>query len=204
MEQKIRELTEKIYQEGVEKGEQKAGQIIKESEKRAAEIISEAKAEAEKIIEEARRRADELKKNTDSELKISTSQAIASIKNSIVNLVTAKILDEPSGAVLSDPSTLKEFIARVIENWKVCEGEVPTLELLLPAEKRDELDKNFNKSISGLLSKGLEVTFSKNIKSGFRIGPADGTFKISFTDEDFGEFFKEYLKPRTRSLLFGE
>lgn len=204
MEQKIQELTEKIYQEGVEKGNEKAQAIVAEAEERAAGIVSEARKQAEKIVADAQKQAEELKRNTESELKLSGSQAIASIKNQIVNLVTAQALDEATTKSLSDPAALKEYIGMVISNWKTSTGEAPDLEVLLPEQKKAELQKSFEKSVKDQLSKNLEVSYAKGIKSGFRIGPANGSFKISLTDEDFKEFFKEYLRPRTRAFLFGE
>jgi V/A-type H+-transporting ATPase subunit E len=69
MEQKIQELTNKIYQEGVEKGEQRARQLVSEAEAKAASILAEAKAQAEKILLEAQNQAAELKRNTEAELK---------------------------------------------------------------------------------------------------------------------------------------
>ncbi len=204
MEQKIQELTEKIYQEGVEKGQEKANQIVADAEGKAAEIMADARSQADKIVAEARKQAEELKRNTEAELKLTGSQAVASIKNQVVNLITAKVLDDATTKALSEPAVLKEFVSQVISNWKVAEGEAPNLEVMLPAAKQDELTKTFEKGASSVLSSGLDVSFSKNIKSGFRIGPSDGSFKISLTDEDFREFFKEYLRPRTRSYLFGE
>ncbi|MFP4164928.1 MAG: V-type ATP synthase subunit E [Chitinispirillaceae bacterium] len=204
MEQKIQELTEKIYQEGVEKGNEKAQQVVAEAEEKAAGILSDARARAEKIVEDAKKETEELKRNTESELKLSGSQAVASIKNQIVNLVTAQVLDESTSKALSDPAALREYIGMVIKNWKSSTGEVPDLEVLLPEQKKEELKKSFDKSASDELSKNLQVSFAKGIKSGFRIGPANGSFKISLTDEDFKEFFKEYLRPRTRAFLFGE
>mgnify|MGYP000922642417 FL=1 len=204
MEQKIQELTEKIYQEGVERGEQKANQIISEAEAKASGIISEAKAQAEKILADARSQAEELKRNTESELKLSGSQVLSAIKQQILDLVTAKVIEDSTTQVLADPSNVKDFISTVIQNWKVSSGEVPRLEVLLPAHKQEELQKSFEKSASDLLKKNIDLAFSKSIKSGFRIGPVGGSFRISLTDEDFQEFFKEYLRPRTRKYLFGE
>jgi len=37
---------------------------------------------------------------------------------------------------------------------------------------------------------------------GFQIGPKDGSYKVSFTDEDFKNFFKDYLRPGLIELLF--
>lgn len=125
MEQKIQELTEKIYQEGVERGEQKASQIISEAEAKASGIISEAKAQAEKILADARSQAEELKRNTESELKLSGSQVLSAIKQQILDLVTPKVIEDGTTQVLADPSNVKDFISTVIQNWKVSSGEVP-------------------------------------------------------------------------------
>jgi V/A-type H+-transporting ATPase subunit E len=204
MEQKIQELTEKIYKEGVEKGEAKAKDIVSEAENKAAAIVKEAKAQAEKLVADAHKQADDLKRNAESELKNSGAQAIASIKNRIVNLISAKVIDGSVSKTLSDPAALKEFVSTAVQNWKMAGGEAPNLEVLLPAAKQDELQKSFNAGAGQALGAGVTVSFSADIKAGFRIGPSDGTYKISLTDEDFKEFFKEYLRPKTRAYLFGE
>ena len=50
---------------------------------------------------------------------------------------------------------------------------------------------------------GVEASFSKKVAGGFRIGPKDGGYFISFTDETFNELISEYLRPATKKLLFG-
>jgi V/A-type H+-transporting ATPase subunit E len=203
MEQKIQELTEKIYQEGVEKGESQAQKIVADAQKKASSIVADAKAEAEKIIADAQQQAAELKRNTEAEIKLSGTQALSAIKQQILDLITAEAVDEGMSAALSDPATIKEFVAAVVQNWKIG-NQIPNLEALLPAQKQQELVKVFQKTGSDLMKKGLSLSFSKSVKAGFRIGPQEGSFKISLTDEDFAEFFKEYLRPRTRAWLFGE
>jgi V/A-type H+/Na+-transporting ATPase subunit E len=203
MEQKIQELTAKIYQEGVEKGESQAKKIIAEAQEKAGGILTDAKTQAEKIIAEARQQAAELKRNTEAEIRLSGTQALSAIKQQLLDLVTAGVVDESMTATLSDPATIREFVALVVQNWKMG-NETPRLEVLLPVQKQDELKKAFEKGGSDLLKKGLSLSFSKSLKAGFRIGPQDGTFKISLSDEDFAEFFKEYLRPKTRTWLFGE
>ncbi|MBN1758726.1 MAG: hypothetical protein JW863_10430 [Chitinispirillaceae bacterium] len=203
MEQKIQELTAKIYQEGVEKGEAEAKKIIAAAQEKAAGIITDAKKQAEKIVADAGQQSAELKRNTEAEIRLSGTQALSAIKQQILDLVTAGTVDESMTASLSDPATIKEFVALVVQNWKMG-NEVPRLEVLLPAQKQDELQKAFQKGGSDLLKKGVFLSFSKTLKAGFRIGPQDGSFKISLSDEDFAEFFKEYLRPKTRTWLFGE
>ena len=60
----------------------------------------------------------------------------------------------------------------------------------------------FNNKAEELMDSGLELNFDPNIKSGFRIGPKDGSYYISFTDKDFENYFKKYLKEKTRNLVF--
>lgn len=204
MEQKIQELTNKIYQEGVEKGEQRARQLVTEAESKAAGILAEAKAQAEKILLEAQSQAAELKRNTEAELRLSGSQAISAVKQQLLEMITAKVIEGGTSGALSDPSTVKDLIQSVLQNWKASDGIAPKLEVLLPANKQNEFSAAFEKGASDLLKKGIQLSFSKNIKAGFRIGPVDGSYRISLTDEDFQEFFKEYLRPRTRQYLFGE
>jgi V/A-type H+-transporting ATPase subunit E len=204
MEQKIQELTDKIYQEGVEKGELRARQLVVDAESKAASIVADAKIQAEKLLSAAQNNAAELKRNTESELRLSGLQAVSAVKQQVLNLVSAKVIEDSVSSSFSDPATVKEFVASVLQNWKFAEGESPRLEVLLPLHKQEELKLSFEKSASSLLDKGIELNFSKNIKAGFRIGPVNGTYRISLTDEDFHEFFKEYLRPRTRQYLFGE
>jgi V/A-type H+/Na+-transporting ATPase subunit E len=203
MEQKIQELTEKIYQEGVEKGESQALTIIADAREKASGIIDDAKKQAEKIIADAQKQSAEQKRNTEAEIRLSGTQALSAIKQQVLDLITAKVVDSGLSAALSDPAVIKEFVALVVQNWKMS-GEAPRLEALLPAQKQEELQEAFEKGASDLLKQGLTLTFTKSIKAGFRIGPQNGSFKISLTDEDFAEFFKEYLRPRTRTWLFGE
>ena len=50
MDTKIQELTEKIYQEGVEKGNEEAARIIAEAEARKKVLIEEAEAKAKEMM----------------------------------------------------------------------------------------------------------------------------------------------------------
>jgi len=50
MDTKIQELTDKIYKEGVEKGNEEAGRIIAEANAQKDTIIKDAEAEAKRIV----------------------------------------------------------------------------------------------------------------------------------------------------------
>ena len=74
MENKIQELTDKIYREGVEKGNEEAQKLIAKAQEEAKRIIEDAHKEADSIVATAHKSADELAENTKSELKLFDGQ----------------------------------------------------------------------------------------------------------------------------------
>ena len=92
MENKIQELTEKIYAEGVEKGKAEADRLVCEAKESAAEIVKNAQAEAEAILAAAKKKAEELDANTRSEIKLYGAQAVGALKSEVATVVTDTIV----------------------------------------------------------------------------------------------------------------
>ena len=53
-----------------------------------------------------------------------------------------------------------------------------------------------------LLAAGIEVGYSKEVKSGFKVGAKDGGYYISFSDADFDALLGEYLREKVSDMLF--
>ena len=200
MQNKLQELTEKIYQEGVEKGNVEAQQIVEKAKTDAADIIAKSKKEAEAIISEAKKKADELKTNTESEIKLSGKQALNALKQKIADLVSGEIT---SAAVKEafDKNFIQKIIETTLSNWAKS-GQNMNLALLLPVADEKRLADFFKKEAKQYIDKGITVTYDSAIETGFQIGPKDGSYKVSFTEEDFINFFKNYLRPKLVETLF--
>ncbi len=201
MEQKLAELTKKIYQEGVEKGEQEKQSIVDAANKEAADIKAAAEKEAASIIAKAEEKAADLKRNTESELKLSSKQALNTLKQQITDLVSSKSLDKDISDAMSIKDILEKCIVEIASNWN---DKSASLEVLLSEKNRAELQKSVESKVKKVLDGTITIEASKGITSGFKIGPEGGAYKLSLTDEDFAVFFKEYLRPATRKLLFDE
>lgn len=201
MEKKLQELTSKIYEEGIMKANMEAERIIGEARNKADELRNKAEEEASRIIENAGREAQELRKNVESEVRLSARQAISSIKQQITELITTRLTAEYVKDAFSDSEFLKKIIETTIKNWDPGKNAYD-LQLLLPAEDEKSLGDYFIRKQKDLMKGTLEIRFDDRINAGFKIGPKDGRFLISFTDEDFINFFKNYLRPRTTQLLY--
>ena len=77
------------------------------------------------------------------------------------------------------------------------------LEVVLPESLKKELEPFVTNELAKVLKGGVEASFSKKIAGGFTIGPKDGGYFISFTDETFNALIAEYLRPATKKILFG-
>ena len=109
MENKIQELTDKIYREGVEKGNEEAQKLIVKAQEEAQKIVENAQKEADSIVAAARKSADELAENTKSELKLFAGQAVNALKSEIATLVTDKIVNADVKAFAANEDFLNAF-----------------------------------------------------------------------------------------------
>lgn len=204
MQNKLQEITEKIYQEGISKGNAEAETIISNAKKEAENIIIEAKKEADNLLKAAKKKSDEIKTNGEAELKLSSKQALNALKQQITDLIAGSIVNPLISEVFDDKNFIRKIIELAVKNWNATSSGNPEITLLISETEEKSLQDYFAKSAKELLDKGLEIKTEGSIKSGFQISPKDGGYKISFTGNDFNNFFKQYLRPKLVDLLFEE
>ena len=201
MHNKLQELTDKLYNEGLSKGKQEGEELLAKAKVQAEEIIAKAQAEAEAIKVAANKEAEDLKTKVQSDLKMAAAQSVAATKKDIETLVVTKMTAAETSAVLTSAEFVKEVILAVAKNFNT--EEPVDLEVVLPEKLKKDLEPFVAGEIAKALKGNIEATFSKKIAGGFTIGPKDGGYFISFTDETFNALISEYLRPATKKILFG-
>lgn len=196
MENKIQELTDKIYREGVEKGNEEAQRLIANAQEEAKKIIEDARKEADLILAASRKSADELAENTKSELKLFAGQAVNALKSEITTLVTDRIVQESVEGFVNNKDFLNEFIVKLASKWSV---EEP---IVISTGDAESLKKYFAAHAKALLDKGLKIEQVNGIKALFTVSPADGSYKVNFGEEEFMNYFKAFLRPQLVEMLF--
>ena len=201
MQNKLQELTDKLYNEGLSKGKQEGEELLAKAKVQADDIITKAQAEAERILAAAQKQAEEIKTKTASDVKMAASQSIAATKKDIETLIVGKMTGEAVKKALSSADFIKELIQAVAEKFTT-DGPVD-LNLVLPESLKKDLEPFATKELAKILGAGVEASFSKKVAGGFQIGPKDGGYFVSFTEETFNQLISEYLRPATKKLLFG-
>ena len=192
----ISELTDKIYAEGVEKGNAEAKQIVAKANEQAEEIVAKANAKAKAIVDAAQTQAADLDKKTRAELKLYSEQSVNAVKTEIVNLLADKIAADSVKAATADAKFMQGLIAKLAEQMAK-NGEV-----LIETKDAEALKKYFSANAKGLLEKGVKISEVKGIKTDFTIQPAKGGYKLAFGDAEFIAYFKEMLRPQLVEELF--
>ena len=201
MQNKLQELTDKLYNEGLSKGKQEGEELLAKAKVQAEEMIAKAQAEAAQIVAAAQKQADEIKTKVASDIRMASSQSLAATRNDIETLVVGKMTDEAVKKALTSAEFVKELIQAVAAKFTT-EGPVD-LALILPESIQKELEPFVNNELAKILGAGVEASFSKKVSGGFKIGPKNGGYFVSFTDETFNELIAEYLRPATKKILFG-
>lgn len=202
MQNKLQELTDRLYQEGLSKGKEEGEKLLSEAQARAEDIIADAKAEAGRILSDAEAKAEELKAKAASDVKAASEQALQATRKDIENLLVGSVVNGSVDKTLSDVKVLKEIILSVAKNFSAQEST--DIALVLPENVKKEVEPWLKAELGKAIGKEVKASFSKKIAGGFTIGPADGSYFISLTDTTFRDLICEYLRPVTKKLLFGE
>lgn len=201
MSNKLQELTDRLYNEGLSKGKEEGEILLSKARKEADEIIANARKQAEDIVTEAENRAAQLKEKAESDIKMASEQALMATKKDIENLLVNALCAEETEKVLSEEKFLKEIILAVAQKFSTQQSE--DISLVLPASLESMLEPWVSTELKKALKKEISIDFSKKIKGGFSIGPQNGSWYISMSDESFKALISEYLRPVTKKLLFG-
>ncbi|MCQ2144931.1 MAG: hypothetical protein MJY72_04245 [Bacteroidales bacterium] len=201
MQNKLQELTDKLYNEGLSKGKLEGEELVAKAKAQAEAIVADAKSQAEAIVAQARKEAEDIKSKVASDIKMASRESVAATKQDIENLIISKITADSTKKALSEADFVKGIIKAVAEKFSA--EESADINLVLPESLKAELEPFISSELASILKGEVAASFSKKIGGGFTIGPKDGTYFISLTDETLQELIGAYLRPATKKILFG-
>ncbi|MDR0795548.1 MAG: hypothetical protein LBE79_05750, partial [Tannerella sp.] len=148
MDVKIQELTDKIYREGVEKGNEEADRIIAIANEQKNIILQNAEIEADRILSTAEKQAAGIKKNAESELKLYAAQFLEDFKSALTDLITGKIVQSNIQPLSQDPAFMQKVVLEIVRGWAKDE------EMVIRSAAADSLRTYFEANSKDLLDQG--------------------------------------------------
>ncbi len=203
MQDKLQQLTEKLYNEGLEKGKQEAQKMLEDAKTESERIIAEAKQKSSEMIAAAEKEALQLREKAEGDIQTASRQALSQIKQDIEQAVRMKAVEAPVKEALS----AKEFMQSVIKTVAGAfnpDKDAVSLDLILPQAMKEDMNSFIEGELASAFGKGLDVSFTKDISNGFKISRKGSGYFIDFSEDSFNRIISEYIRPKTRKLIFGE
>lgn len=197
MAEEIRDLIEKINQEGIRAAEEKAHNIEAAAQQRADDILAHAMRESEEMIAAAKDRI----RRDDEKGKILLNQAgrdlLLSLRKEINAMLGGIVVSEIQEALT--PEALFKLLSEVVRNYSA--GEISDITVVLNKEDLEILEKNFLYKLKEETKKKIILSPSEEISGGFTISFDSGKSCYDFTDKALAEYIGTYLKPKLNQIL---
>ena len=198
MAEDIKSLIEKIQQDGVIGGQERAREIEKRARAEAEAIIEKARQESESIREEAVNLIAQMEEKQRSLLAQAGRDALLLLRREI-NAMLDKLIQVKIKDTLT-PELLVAIITRIVQAQ---ESQVQT-EVSLSREDLQALEEGFLSKLKDEIKKGLVLRASDDLRAGFVISFDAGKSAFDFSDQALGEYIGSYVKPKLAELLKGQ
>lgn len=201
MDPKLEALTRKLYDEGVQKAEAEAQRIIAGAQKEAEEIRIKAERQSVDILSRAQDDALALQRRTRSELQMMATQAKERVRQELEQLLAGTIIDTPVGEAMRDQQLIQHLIREMVSRMQL--GAHDALQISLPEEAAREWGALLRQQLHDTLQRDTTVIPVAGMKAGFQIGRAGQHYKLSFSEEDFRAYLRQFLSREYQDLIEG-
>jgi V/A-type H+-transporting ATPase subunit E len=197
MAEEIRDLIEKINQEGIRAAEEKAQNIEAAAKQRADELLAQAKLEAEEMIAAAKDRIFREDEKGKTLLAQAGRDLLLSLRKEINALFGRIVVSDIQQALT--PEALFRLLSEVVRNYSA--GESSDITVFLNKEDLETLEKKFLHKLREETKKKIILRPAEEISGGFTISFDDGKSCYDFTDKALAEYIGTYLKPKLNQIL---
>ena len=97
---------------------------------------------------------------------------------------------------VADKDYLNKFIVSLATQWAADEA------IVISTADAEGLKKYFAANAKAVMDKGVKIEQVNGNKTLFSISPADGSYKVNFGEEEFENYFKDFLRPQLVEMLF--
>ena len=204
----VKELIDRIRDEGVQTARDEAERIISDAKVQAARIVADAKAEAAATKKETRAALEREQTATIEALRIAARDTGLELRSAILSAFEEHVRRLVTD-VTSDGSVLRDMI--LVLAGRAAEEVIKNKDaaILIPKRAADEVSAELEEFLqrsavafsADVLRKGVELIPSSEVKGGARVRLAGDDLEIDLSDEALSEMMLKLLLPRYRKIL---
>lgn len=198
---KIQEICDVLKHEMLAPAEKQAAEIIDKARQEAKNILDEANHLSQKLLFETTKEIEQKKNVYHSSLAQASTQAIESLRQSIVS----DLFNKELSLLIENKSSSTDIVSKLIDAVLEAldkEGTNANLSVFIP---KHLVAADVNRTLAArvlerLKSGSVEIG---NFQSGIKVKSYDKNISIDITDQALKELFSTYLKkPEFRELIF--
>lgn len=210
----VEALIERLKNEGVSAGQQKAEDIVMDAQKRAEWITQEAEEEARLLLEKAKQQAAEIESASQDALQLAARDALIKLRDTLLNSFSQEVT-RVVGQQMQDEDFMAKLILELAGSVREQAGMDQSRDVVihLPRDVMgvDELKGNPEELKQGTLSHYTASLAADMLREGVRFDIGGGLMIklenegmiIDFSDETVAALLLEHIQPRFRALLQG-
>ncbi|TFG60788.1 MAG: V-type ATP synthase subunit E [Spirochaetales bacterium] len=197
MDVQLKELLEKIKEEGVKPAEEQSSALLLDAEKKAAQIVKDAQKKAEEILAQAKADIQKEERTGREALKQAGRDLLLALKNKITGLFDSVINMEVEKGLTG--GKLEDIIVTLVKAW--AETKSADITVLLSKTDLEKLEKSLKSRLAAEMKKGVEIKPSAGVDAGFLISEKDGAAYYNFSVQGIGELLGEYLNVKLAGII---
>ncbi len=197
MAEDIKDLIEKIQQEGIQAAEEKAKQIEDEARQRAEAILSRARFDADQMISAASERIRGEEEREKALLDQAGRDLLLFLREEI-NAMLHRIVVSDIHQVIS-PEDLSLLLSDLIRDYK--KGEGSDIIVALNEKDLELMENNYLHKLCEETKRGIILRPDSDLQGGFTISFDGGKSCYDFSDKALADYIVKLLKPKLKNIL---
>jgi len=199
MSENLKDLLEKINQEGIKLAEENREAIEDKARLGAEKMLKDARKLADGIIQEARAEAERTMVKAELSIKQASRDLLLSLKEDIRKMLDKIVAGEINKALSGEETAA--ILAGLIDKYAEKNGQAGDIKVLVKKEDLEKIKNGFMSKLKDRVKSGVEFRPSPNINAGFSISFDKGKSYFDFTDEGLLETLCVYLNPELAKLI---
>lgn len=202
MSNKLEQITQQLYEQGIEKAKIDSLAIIKDAEEHASELIANAQNEAQFIIDQAHKSADSYRIEIEAALHTTAQSMLEQVKQSISESVVFSVAISEVEQLMKSKEFIRNLIINILEVQVKHQENVSKYKIELANIFDEKSVEELRLSISDILQSDVGIRSDSTLLTGFVLINEDQKFKITFSQESLITLLKQSLDKKVYDILF--
>ena len=198
MSQDLQPLIDHIRQEGIDKAQAEAEDILAKARKKASSIVHEAEEKKRAMLEEAQNNARIYEERSRKTLEHAGRDLLITVRQAIERILSDLVVETVDQAMGIE--VIQDMLVKMAEQCAAHSGE-SRMEILVSPEDHETLIKTFANLYRQRMITGLTLKADNDILKGFKISFKDDHVYLDFTNEAVAESLSQLLRPHLSEIV---